>query len=95
MNQPAKISPLKSYGREGVLVETPFDETFIEQLKAMIPRKEREWNGHRRGWWVDLKHRETIIHLVGDAFGAIVIVDEDGREITHEGGERLEQETLF
>ena len=96
MSRPARISPLKSYGREGVLVQTPFDEFFVEQLKAMVPRREREWNAHRKGWWIDLKHSETIVHLIRDAFGAIIVVDEDGREIIHErSGEKIEQGRLL
>ena len=95
MSKPAKVSPMELSGRPGVLVQTPYDEFFIEQLKAMIPRRDRWFNRPARGWWVAEEHREMILHLVRDAFGAIIVVDEDGREITHEGGERLEQGRLL
>jgi hypothetical protein len=92
VSKPAKVSPLKLSGRPGFLVQTPYDEFFIEQLKAMIPRGDRWFNAHRKGWWVAEEHSEMILHLVREAFGAIIVVDEDGREITHErSGEKLEQ----
>ena len=82
--------------RPGLLVQTPFDEFFVEQLKAMVPRGDRWWNAHRKGWWVAEEHRETILHIVRDAYGTIIVVDEDGREITHEpSGEKLEQGRLL
>ena len=86
---------MKSYGRPGVLVQTPFDEFFVEQLKAMVPPRDRWWNAHRKGWWVAEEYRDIVLHLVREAFGgAIIVVDEEGREITHEGDERLEQGML-
>ena len=62
----------------------------------MVPRREREWNAYRKGWWIAEAHSETVHHLVRDAFGTIIVVDADGREITHEpSGERLEQGRLL
>ena len=87
---------MKLAGRAGVLVQTPFDEFFVEQIKAMVPRHERWFNPHRKGWWVAEEWAPVIEHLVRETFGAVVIVDEAGHEITHErSGERLEQGRLF
>ncbi len=53
-------------------------------------------NAPRKGWWIAEEHLDVVLHLVRDAFGgAIIVVDEDGREITHEGDERLEQGRLL
>ncbi len=82
--------------RPGYLVQTPFDDVFIEQLREMIPKRDRWFNRPRKGWWIAEEHLELVLHLVRDAYGgAIIVVDEDGREITHEGGERLEQGRLL
>lgn len=86
---------MKLRGRPGVLVQTPFDEFYNAQLKAMIPKRDRWWNEHRTGWWIHEDYADTITFLAEQAFGAIIIVDDDGREITHEGGERLEQGRLL
>ena len=87
---------MKHYGAPGFLFQTAYDEFFVEQLREMVPIKERWFNRPRKGWWVAEKYRDVILHLVQDAFGgAIIVVDEDGREITHEGGVRLEQGKLL
>lgn len=87
---------MKHYGAEGFLIQTAFDEIFIEQLREMVPIRERWFNRPRKGWWVAEEHRDLILHLVRECFGgAIIVVDEDGREITHEGDERLEQGRLL
>ncbi len=87
---------MKLSGRPGLLVQTPYDEFFVEQLKAMVPHRDRWFNRPRKGWWVAEEHREMILHLVRETFGAIIVVDEDGHEITHEpSGEKLEQGRLL
>ncbi len=84
------------HGKPGFLVKTPYDDFFLEQLREMVPVRDRWFNRPRKGWWIAEEHRDVILHLVREAFGgAIVVVDEDGREITHEGGERLEQGKLL
>ena len=96
MSKPAKVSPMELSKRSGVLFQTPFDEFFVEQLKAMVPRPDRWWNGHRKGWWIATESSEIVFHLARDAFGAIVVVDEDGNEIIHErSGEKIEQGRLL
>ena len=86
---------MKLKKRPGFLVQTPYDEIFLEQLREMIPKRDRWFNRPRKGWWVAEKHLDIALHLVREAFGAIIVVDEDGREVTHEGGERLEQGRLL
>lgn len=96
MIRPCRVSPMKHYGAEGFLIQTPYDEIFVEQIREMVPIKDRWFNRSRRGWWVAEEHREIVLHLVHEAFGgAIIVVGDDGREITHEGDERLEQGRLL
>ncbi len=90
------VRPQKLQGRPGVLLKTPFDEFFLGQLKAMVPHNDRWFNQLARGWWIAEEHAEPMVHLTLETFGATIVVDEDGREITHErSGERLEQTRLF
>ncbi len=87
---------MKHYGAPGFLIQTPYDEFFVDQIREMVPIRERWYNRPRKGWWIAENYREIVLHLVRDAFGgAIIVVDEDGREITHEGDERIEQGRLL
>lgn len=96
VSKPPKVSPMKLRNRPGILVQTPFDRFFVDQVKSMVPRSDRWWNDHRTGWWISEEYREPIEHLTRECFGAVVIVDEDGHEITHErSGEKLEQGRLL
>jgi len=95
VSKPAKVSPMKLRGRAGILVQTPYDEFFVGQIKAMVPRHERWFNEHRKGWWISAEWAPAIEHLVREAFGAVVVADQDGREITHEAGEKIEQVRLL
>ena len=87
---------MKLSKRPGYLIQTPFDDFFLEQLREMIPKRDRWFNRSRKGWWIAEEHLDVVLHLVRDAFGgAIIVVDEDGREIIHEGDERIEQGRLL
>ncbi len=87
---------MKLSKRPGVLVQTPYDEFLIAQLKAMVPRRDRWWNDHRKGWWIAEEHEKTVVHLVLQAFQYVVVVDEHGDAITHDNtGARLVQERLL
>ena len=96
MSKTPRISPMQLAGRPGVLVQTPYDEFFVGQIKAMVPRGDRWFDPYRKGWWVAEAHAATIEHLVRECFGAVVIVDADGYAVTHEcSGEKLVQESLL
>lgn len=87
---------MKLSKRPGFLVQTPYDEFFVDQLREMVPRRDRWFCRPRKGWWIAKEHLEIVLHLVRDAFGTIIVVDDDGREITHEAsGEKLEQGRLL
>jgi len=92
-----RFTPMKRYGRiPGVLVQFPYDEHLIAQLKAMVPRADRWYNEHRKGWWIAEPHRKLVEHLIREAFPkAVEIVDEEGRAVTIEGDDRLVQERLL
>ncbi len=93
----ARISPMKLSGRPGMLFQTPYDETYVGQLKAMIGRRDRWWNDHRKGWWIAADSARLARHLTLEAFGVAVIVDDEGHETTHDQrtGETLEQGDLL
>lgn len=91
----ARISPSTLRGRAGVAVRTPFDEVFVGQLKAMIPRNDRWFNPHVKTWWVAEDHVDLVTYLVRDCFGTVEITGTDGRKITlTPAGETLVQEEL-
>lgn len=91
-----RVRPMKLNKREGVLVRTPYDETFNAQLRGMIPRGDLWFNAHAKGWWVAEAHRAIVLHLVREAFGGVEVVDENGEAVIHTAtGERLHQEELL
>lgn len=48
-------------------VHTPFMAAFKDELKLMVPWKERTWTGSC--WEVDLKHQATVTALIQKHFG--------------------------
>ncbi len=91
-----KVSPMKLRKRAGVLVQTPYDEFLNSQIKGMVPRGDRWWNDHRKGWWVAEEYRDIAIHLVLQCFQYVVVVDDEGEAITHDStGAKLVQERLL
>lgn len=93
----AKISPMQLRGRPGVLLQTPYSDYFVQNLKASIDRRDRWWNEHRKGWWVAEEHARLARHFVLEEFGVAIIVDDEGEErtIDHRTGETLQQGDLL
>lgn len=93
----SRISPMKLGGRPGVLVQTPYSEYFVQNLKASIPKGDRWWNEHRTGWWVSESYADLARHFVLEEFGVAIIVDDEGEErtIDHRTGETLQQGDLL
>ena len=82
-------------GRAGVLLRTPYDETFISDLKSSIPAADRKWLKDRGAWWVAAEHEQLATELAGFAFGAVIVIDADGDEIVERDGRRTGQGRLF
>lgn len=96
MKATPRIHPMKSFGRDGVLIQAPYDEVVLEQLKAMVPSEARRWNERLRGWWVRDDYADIAVHLILEAFGSIGRVDESGESVLETAsGERWRQERLF
>lgn len=90
-----RIRPMKLHRREGVLVQTPFSAVFLDRLRALVPRTDREWFELRTGWWIAKRHADVAQHLVREVFGNVEITDADGETITYtRAGEKLHQEQL-
>lgn len=91
-----KLSPMKLRDRPGVLFQTPFDDFYVEQIKHLVPKRDRWFNPHRKGWWIAEEHVDLVTHITRETFGAMAIVDEEGHEtIIERSGERLEQGRLL
>ena len=84
----SSVRPQKLRGRLGVLVKTPYDEVFLGQLKAM---------GSPSRPLVQCMEDHSLVPLRDPPTASrLIVVDEDGREITHErSGEKLEQGRLL
>lgn len=67
--------------RDGFLVRTPFDDAFVEELKAMVPSADRRWWADSRAWWVAAEQEDLLVHLLLRRFGGYEVYDEDAGEV--------------
>ena len=86
--------PHRDDDRPGILVQTPYSEEFVEELKS-LPRRDRAWDSEEKVWWVAEAHRDRVQELVIHHFGAVEVVDEDGACETISPQARTRQERLF
>lgn len=63
-------------GRDGVLLTTPFDQQFVDELKSTLPRGDRRWSSERRAWWVAA---ERTAYAIGVTLRFWTAVDGDRR----------------
>lgn len=87
-------SPNPDDDRPGSLVRTPYDEAFIEAVKA-LPWQDRRWIAHESAWWVADEHMDRAKDLVIHHYGAVELVDEDGVCEICSKHERSRQERLL
>lgn len=59
-------------------IETPYHETFIQELKELLLPQERDWDPHRKRWNVDSDCYLEVLHLMSHYFEPIVIHDASG-----------------
>lgn len=50
--------------QDKLLIESPYNEQFINRLKAAVPRENRRWDDDLKTWFVDIGFKSTVIHLV-------------------------------
>jgi hypothetical protein len=80
--------------REGAVVHTPFDTTWIEKVKA-LPRDDRQYLSWEKAWWVAEAQVDDLLDALEGHFGAVEVVDEDGVVETRSAGARTQQPGLF
>lgn len=78
--------------REGLMIQTPYHEGFVESLKSAVPWRDRAWDSSSKTWWVALEHEDALVELVVHHFGDYALVRDDGSvDIVTAGGEVLRQ----
>lgn len=65
-------------GDPGVEIDTPYNLSFIEDLKSEVPARERAWNPDAKTWWVSAAFAEEAVEMVLYHYGETEVVDEDG-----------------
>ena len=58
----------------GYEVITPYMQSFVTELKSIIPASERAYNKSRNSWTVSAKHGQTVGALIAKCFGQWVTV---------------------
>lgn len=93
MTQTPRIEPFDG----SLLVRTPYNAGFVDELKAMIPWGERSWASASKYWVVDEKHEDIVTHLIQRYYGAFEIIDPDTGDVTlvEADGSRHRQERIL
>lgn len=51
-----------------VILETPYDEDFVEQLKEAVPSHGRSWDPKDRVWLISSEYWDTAAEVVEEYF---------------------------
>ena len=70
MRSVCKIIPASG----GYEIITPYMQSFVTELKTVIPASERAYNKSRNSWTVSAKHGQTVGALIAKCFGQWVTV---------------------
>lgn len=79
----------------GTVVDTPFDQGFIDELKDRWSHGERYWSEAEEVWWIMPGNEETVEELVIEHFGGVRVVHADGSETLRDQSGDYEQTGLF
>jgi DNA helicase HerA-like ATPase len=75
INNPAYID----VDTDGQLVlHSPFNQSFVDDLKESIPPKQRHWDPEKKVWMVDEKNRKIVEDLIVRYFGSVGETDSLG-----------------
>jgi len=44
----------------GMLLECPFNENFLHDLKMEVPQDEREWDPDKKMWWISDAYLDEV-----------------------------------
>lgn len=81
--------------RIGVLIDTPYNADFVEELKSAVPARERSWSPGEKVWWIEPDWASEVEDLVHYHFGGVRVRDEAGNERYRDGSGEYAQEGLF
>ena len=55
---------------KGFLVQSPYNASFVDDLKYKLPQAGRKWMGLAKGWWIGEPYLNDVIELVKKHYGA-------------------------
>jgi len=58
----------------GLVINTPYSPSFVEQLKAQVPATDRRWDAGNKAWVVAARHGQTVQQIILNCFREQVIV---------------------
>lgn len=64
----------------GFTLWTPYDERFVDEIKAVFPRGTRNWDPGSRTWWVAEHYREELVQLCLRYWPSLLIVGAPGED---------------
>lgn len=50
-------------------LEIPYKKEFFDQIKSVVPNKERSWNRSRDQYWISDLYLDEVDNLIFDYFG--------------------------
>ena len=48
----------------GMYLECPYNADFLEEMKRVVPREERRWDGKRKQWWISDLYLDEVDNLL-------------------------------
>jgi len=86
--------PDRQTGELGVIVDTPFNGGFVEDLKDLCEYPDRKWFPKRKVWWISATFESDVVALVVYYYGETMLITDDGDEVyLDETGEEVGRQT--
>lgn len=61
--------------KDSIVVESSYDEEFINGLKTQIPKADRAWDPDQKQWTVAAKYLDTIKELACKYYGSVWLLE--------------------
>lgn len=60
-----------------LIIEAPYDKSWIDSFKASIPQKKRFWDNNDKTWWCTKDQLDRVIQLLDQFYDDVLLVGFD------------------
>jgi len=54
--------------KEGMYLDCPYNQDFLDEMKEVVPREERRWDNQRKQWWISDAYLDEVDNLLFSHF---------------------------